>query len=422
MATATGGVSRFDIDAAALQQFFTMTLMDALNTSSPQLVAYRRGTVGGDEAIERFPVTAGVRKVVFSVSWPRGAAPLDLRVEKDGVDVTRQGRITEGVFYRVFALGLPAGAVQAAGEWRLRLRGRAGVAYQAAAIADDHRRSVRARFPRGSYRAGDALTIALDLRDGARPLRGATVTATLLRPIDSVANLLASYPVRAEAAASIEPQAPAGQRATTQLVQDFRVWTRLLPATTAIRFEDDGAGLYRATLPPATVPGVYTVLYEVVAGTTGGGELRRAGAVSTLVSPGPPKGERSGVRVLTRSSSPRGRVAELVLTPRDAFDNHLGPDLGPGIAIKAGDGAEVGEIRDLANGSYVVPLFLPEGSDPTVAIAIAGEALVTGRVSTLAPAPERGPLVFWVGILVLGVLAVLLLVALTRRRRAQPIP
>ena len=104
------------------------------------------------------------------------------------------------------------------------------------------------------------------------------------------------------------------------------------------------------------------------------------------------------------------------------FDNHLGPDLGPAVAIKVGDGAEVGEIRDLANGSYVVPLFLPEGSDPTVAITIAGEALVTGRVSTLAPAPERGPLVFWVGILVLGVLAVLLLVALTRRRRAQPIP
>ena len=418
MATATGGMSRFDMDAAALQQFFTMTLMDALNTSSPQLVAYRRGTLVGDEAVERFPVTAGVRKVVFTVSWPRDAAPLELRVEKGGVDVTRQGRITSGPFYRIFALALPAGAVQAAGEWRVRLGGRAGVAYQAAAIADDHRRAVTARFARPDYRAGEALTVALELRDGSRPVRGATVTGTLLRPIDSAANLLATYPLRGEPAARVEPEAPAGQRAATQLLQDSRLWPRLQPTASSLRLEDDGTGVYRATLPPATIPGVYTVLYEVTAGSAGGAELRRAGAVSAVVRPGPPKAEQSDVRVVPRSAG--GRATELVVTPRDAFGNYLGPDLGPVLIIRVGDGTDVGEIRDLANGSYVVPLVLPEGRDPTVTITVAGETLVAGRASTLAPRPERGPLVFWVGIVALGLVAVLLLAGLTRRRRPSP--
>jgi hypothetical protein len=68
----------------------------------------------------------------------------------------------------------------------------------------------------------------------------------------------------------------------------------------------------------------------------------------------------------------------------------------------------------------VVPLVLPEGRDPTVTITIAGETLVAGRASTLAPRPERGPLVFWVGIVTLGLVAVLLLAGLTRRRRRVP--
>lgn len=426
MAAATGGVSRFDMDAAALQQFFTMTLMDALDASSPQLVAYRRGTLGGDEAVERFPVTAGARKVVFTVSWPRGAAPLDFRVEKDGVDVTRVGKLTAGAFYRIFALSPPAGTIGTTGgttgEWRVRLRGRAGVAYQAVGIVDDHRRSARARFARPDYRTGESPLVALTLRDGPRPLRGATVTATLLRPLESVANLLAAVPVRAEPDPRIEPQAPAGQRATARLLQDPRAWDRLRPGATPIRLEHDGSGVYRATLPPATIPGVYTVLYEVVAPTPDGGELRRAGAVSAVVRPGPAKAERSGVKVVPLGPSTGGRSAELQLSPRDAFDNALGPDLGAALAVKVGDGATAGPILDLGNGTYTMTLGLPDGVDPTVSIAIAGTTLVAGRVSALRAPAERGPIAFWGGILVAGALAVVVLALLTRRRRVRPTP
>jgi hypothetical protein len=413
MATETGGVSRFDMDAAALQQFFTMTLMDALDANSPQLVAYRRGILAGDEAVERVPVTDGVRRVLFSASWARKAGPLELRVEKDGVDVTRHGRMTTGAFYRLFTLDLPTGAVPAAGQWRVRLRGPAGVAYEVAAIVDDHRRSAKARFDRPEYRAGDALQVALALRDGARPLRGATVTATLRRPVDSVANLLAATPAHAEPAERFEPQAPVGQRATVALLQDPRVWPRLTPATLPLKLEDDGTGVYRAVLPPATIPGVYTLLWDVAA-TAGGGELRRAGAVSAVVRPGPAKVERSAVRVAPLAESARGRTAELTLSPRDTFDNALGPDLGAALTVRIGEGAEAGPIRDLGNGTYAVTLRLPAGADPTVTVAIGRETLVAGRVSALAP-PERGPIVFWVGIALLGGAAVLLLARLNRR-------
>jgi hypothetical protein len=421
IATTTGGVSRFDTDASALQQFFVMTLMDALNTSSPQLVAYRRGTLAGDEAVETFPVNAGVRKVVLKLSWPRGAA-LDFRVEKDGVDVTRNGRIIAGPFYRIFAIDLPARSVLAGGEWRLKIRGRPGVAFQAAAIVDDHRRSARARFARRDYRVGDALEVVLELRDGAHAMRGATVTATVLRPTDSVANLLAAYPARAEPPVRVEPLASAGQRAVAQLLQDERLWPRILPAAATVRLEDDGKGTYRATLPAATVPGIYTVVFDAAARTSGRDELRRAGAVSTVVRVGQATAEKSDVRVVPLATTARGREAELRLTPRDGFGNYLGPDQSAAVAVSVGDGAKVGDVRDLANGSYVVPIVLAERADPTVTVTIAGEPLFAGRVSSLATPKDRGRLSFWLLVVSLGWAGVLVLVLLAWRRHARRTP
>jgi hypothetical protein len=421
IATTTGGVSRFDTDAGALQQFFVMTLMDALNTSSPQLLAYRRGTTAGDETVEAFPVNAGVRKVVLELSWPRGAA-LDFLVERDGVDVTKDGRIIAGPFYRIVAIDLPARSVLAGSEWRLKIRGRPGVAYQAAAIVDDHRRSARARFARRDYRVGDALEVVLELRDGAQAMRDATVTATVLRPKDSAANLLAAYPARAEPPVRHEPLASAGQRAVAQLLQDERVWPRILPAATTVPLQDDGKGTYRATLPAATVPGIYTVVFEAAAPTSGHGELRRAGAVSTVVRIGQATAEKSDVRVVSLATTARGREAELRLTPRDRLGNYLGPDQSAAVAVSVGDGAKAGEVRDLANGSYVVPIVLAERADPTVTVTIAGEPLVAGRVSSLATWTERGRLSFWLFVVSLAWAGVLVLVLLAWRRRARRTP
>ena len=456
IATGTGGVSRFDTDASALQQFFVMTLMDALNTSSSgerweadwiwdsagrvtddgytveirlplQSIRFKggadvkRGTLASEETIEAFPVNAGIRKIVLELSWPRGAS-LELRVEKDGVDVTKDGRVIAGPFYRIFAIDLPASSVQAGSEWRLKIRGRPGVAYQAAAIVDDHRRAARARFARRDYRVGDALEVVLDLRDGAQAMREATVTATVLRPKDSVANLLAAYPARAEPPVRHEPAASAGQRASAQLLQDERLWSRILPAATTVRLQDDGKGTYRATLPAATVPGIYTVIFEAAARTAGHGELRRTGAVSTMVRAGQATAEKSDVKVVSLATTTRGREVELRLTPRDRLGNYLGPDQSAAVAVSVGDGAKAGEVRDLANGSYVVPIVVAERADPTVTVTIAGEPLVTGRVSSLATWTERGRLWFWLVVVSLVWAAALVLVLLAWRRHARRAP
>jgi hypothetical protein len=102
--------------------------------------------------------------------------------------------------------------------------------------------------------------------------------------------------------------------------------------------------------------------------------------------------------------------------------NYLGPDQSAAVAVSVGDGAKAGEVRDLANGSYVVPIVLAERADPTVTVTIAGEPLVAGRVSSLATWTERGRLWFWLLVVSLAWAGVLVLALLAWPRHARRTP
>ena len=65
---------------------------------------------------------------------------MSFSVEKDGVDVTRFGRIVEGPFYRIFTMDVPrlsGPTITAAGNWTMRITGPEKTAYEAAAIVEE---------------------------------------------------------------------------------------------------------------------------------------------------------------------------------------------------------------------------------------------------------------------------------------------
>ena len=69
-----------------------------------------------------------------------------------------------------------------------------------------------------------------------------------------------------------------------------------------------------------------------------------------------------------------------------------------------------------------MPIVVAERADPTVTVTIAGEPLVTARVSSLATWTERGRLSFWLVVVSLVWAAVLVLVLLAWRRHAWRAP
>ena len=109
-----------------LRRFFIEQLINALRGFSPQLVAYRRGTVAAKGSTEAFAIEDGVHKLVLKTSWKRGDS-IDFSVAKDGVDVTAAGRFIGGAFYKIFVIDLPAkGPITARGNWQLRIKGKEG--------------------------------------------------------------------------------------------------------------------------------------------------------------------------------------------------------------------------------------------------------------------------------------------------------
>ena len=164
---------------ADLRQFFVESVIAALQGNSPQLLAYRRGTVAGSHA-ERFRLEQGGTRAVFKLSWKRGQK-LDFRVERDGIDVSALGRFVDGPFYRIFTIDRPG-----PGQWAMRLSGRRGVAYEAAAIVDQHAVRFSVSLPRLRVAPGSPLDIRVKTLVGGRPLaRGSRVTVTVFRPGES---------------------------------------------------------------------------------------------------------------------------------------------------------------------------------------------------------------------------------------------
>jgi hypothetical protein len=189
-----------------LRNFFVQNVIAALQGDSPQLVAYRRGTLGS-KTTERFRLERGITRAAFKLSWPRGEK-LDFQVEHNGVDVTARGRFVDGPFYRIFVIERPA-----AGDWAMRLTGRSTVAYEAAAIVDEHAVRAIVALRERVVLVGRPLDVRVTVRAGGRPVTSANVVATVLGPDESAATK----------APRVLPLAPSGDGVFAGVFRDTRV-------------------------------------------------------------------------------------------------------------------------------------------------------------------------------------------------------
>lgn len=385
IATATGGLTRFTIAPDEdLRRFFIEELINALRGFSPQLVGYRRGTLAAATAREAFAVNAGVRKLVFKLSW-KAPRKLSFRVERNGVDVTRAGTIVDGPFYRFISFDpAKAPAVRAGGTWTMRIQGAAAVAYEAAAVVDEPSVRVEPSLGAKSYRVGDALDLALRLSADGKAVTGARVQATVLAPRQGVGTLLATRPVSADAKTGhTEPGLTAAQRRIEALLLDKNARAALRPVTRRVVLSDRGDGVYRASFRGITVPGAYTVIFQVEGQLTKSGAIRRTETLSTLVRFGEADARSSGLSVATLGTTATHNEMAIRVRPRDGYGNFLGPGAARELHVALSDGTVFRDLMDLGDGRYVIAILTPRTSDPTVTIAVAGMPLYRGALSGL---------------------------------------
>lgn len=368
-----------------LRRFFIEELINALRGFSPQLVAYRRGSIGSAGGTEAFSVEDGVRKLVLKLSWRRGNA-IDVSVDKDGVDVTGAGRFIDGAFYKIFVIDLPAkgagGPISARGSWQLRIKGKAGTAYEAAAIVDGGPIVYDAMFDVRRPRVGDPLDLVVRLAVDGRPIgSGVKATAILTRPAAAAGDIIAAAPPKDLPA--FEPGATAAERQMLAFAQDPKRWAALEPRRQTAVLEPNDKGEFRARFRPR-IPGIYTAIVTIEGDDGKIGSFSRTVTATAVVRFANADPKASSISVTRGAADGGRRYVTLILSPRDALGTRLGPGTSSEISLRLSAGRTVGGTHDLGDGRYMLLLALAPGDDPTLTLEVAGGTLFAGRLSQLS--------------------------------------
>ena len=387
IATATGGRSAITtIPAQDLRQMFIEQLVNALRGFSPQLVSYRHGTLRTESAVESFLIGHTPSRIVLKLSWPQTQSPLRFTVRKDGVNVTSLGTWTSGSFYRFFTLDMAAhNTVAPGGVWAMQIEGTAGQQYEAAAIVDESALFYDISLGTQAYKVGDALQLEARVFAGSQPLAGvARVTATVQSPLQSVATLLATRPDLGDPqAVPSEPNLSTLQQRIEALLQDPEALAAIGTVVTPLTLTEVTAGIYRASFPGTTVPGVYTVRFQIDGQDGKLGDLQRTETASTVVRFARAEAQVSDLTTRRTAQTKAADYYTIRLRPRDAYGNYLGPGHADAVQVILSSGSVVALPEDLGDGTYLMPLAVPPGINPTVTLYVVHEVLFHGQLSQL---------------------------------------
>ena len=282
IAGATRGRTWSTLDPANdLRRFFVEELINALKGFSPQLVAYRRGTLAARGSSESFSIESGARKLVLKVSCRRGNT-IDFSVDHNGVDVTSTGRFIEGAFYKIFVVDFPAkNRNSSRGTWRVRIKGKAASEYEAAAIVDGGDISYHAIFDGQRPRVGSPLELVVRSTSTGKPLiRQARVTVTLTRPKTSLDRILAD--IKPAELRVFEPGLSINEQKQLVLAQKSERLMGLKSKPEQLVLQANRRGEFRGRIQPR-VPGIYTAVVTIEGTDDRAGRFTRTATVVTVV-------------------------------------------------------------------------------------------------------------------------------------------
>ena len=206
------------------------------------------------------------------------------------------------------------------------------------AFEDLHVKSTLA-LDKKDYRTGDPMQVAVEIRNDGQPVLGATVRAVLDAPARGIGSLLATLDdddlARQRSRRSGGQDQPRGRAALVDAILQKHDWDEL-PRTnpepgglfvdgTDLLHDVDGNGIYTNTFRKVNAEGVYNWTM-LVNGTVVGSNNQFSHRLdrSTLADIGISRRTTVITREIT-SSSPAHRAVKVTTTPKDDFENLLGP-------------------------------------------------------------------------------------------------
>lgn len=390
IATATDGVTKIttapDED---LRQFYVEELVDVLRDFSPQLVAYRKGSITNSQS-ESFSINQTALQVIFKVSYHRDER-LIINIYKGKNNVTKWARITTGPFYQIFSfpyerLALMQGP-EYEGPWLVQMTNRSNkpVSWEIAAIADEAALEYTLSAGAGPHNAGKPLQLSSEVRVNDDLIaENVTVTATVRRPQQGLGTLLSTTPMPSGSGPALEPNLPMGARKLALLSQQQPFVEKLKPVASTVTLTPDAGRVFRADFNTTNIPGTYTILFTIRGNHPFTGPFERIEQRTVVLRFAQFDLEASNVRT-SKAVSPDGKVVwTWVFTPKDRYGNYLGPDYGDVLGIQSANG-DIRNVKDRGDGTYSFEIHTAADVRPNVRLGLYDQVWFDG----LIPAPRQ---------------------------------
>lgn len=392
IAQANGGVSystTTGVEDGEIEYFFQNQFANMLEGSSPQVISRKTGVLSTSGVSFSYPINGNVNKLYFELITAN-APNVDLKLEKDGKDLTPFAKISNGTYYKSLSLTLPINTpeiLKTMGDWNLTVSSSSTEKYSLVCYVDDHFLDFSCKPAKAVYTVGDDLTLNAKLSFAGKPLNGETnrVQVMVIKPGDDLGDLMARLKViHADSINDVEPWA---ETKYMQLVKNDKSFIdKLIPKSQLIDLDDDGGGIFKGEFKNTELSGVYQLVFLVNGEIPEYGKFERQKHYSVVFKFGQVSKRTTDINATIKSKSldKSSNSATITVKPKNKYGYYLGPGFLSRIKLSVDSNqGKVSNTKDNLDGSYTFIISdIPQNIKPDVKITVMGEILYLGKFPT----------------------------------------
>lgn len=405
-----------DAPDAALRDFYEMSLVTALSTTSVERVNHftreYRNEMG--EVSVNFNMNRSANRAAFILSWRGDKRPdaMTFRlISPDGDEISLTSKTRNGDFFKIVAFSLPSlqngNPINHAGEWQMLISGKLRIGstvYDASLLVDEPTLKLDFSIANRVYGTGDPIPISVQMKEDDTPIKNLEkALVRITRPASGLGTLLAQNFVDRDSLAGDFGLDPDHFPTLVEKKQHFLLQNAKFRDNLGNRIVDNvtlyddathgdataSDGIYSADYTETTRPGLYEFEFEVTGSAPKVGNFFRTEIFSTDVRVKVPDAEKTDVVASEVMGQPN--VYQLSVTPVDQFDNFLGPGYVAAVRITTSAGT-LSKVEDGLDGSYQAILQLPATEDPkttVVKVEVLGKKVEETTLKKLLTPRER---------------------------------